>query len=105
MGNEIVPKILFAKGKNGEMETQFFKTVAKCPECHIVFKFAVTAGDRLKEFALEIPCPRCGEPADFGTFAPCDEDEYDEITGAYEDKVEEYELEDLDDEFDDFVEE
>jgi len=70
------------------METQFFKTVAKCPECQIIFKFAVTAEERRNVFALEIPCPRW----------------YDEITGAYEDKVEEYELEDLDDDFDDFFE-
>ena len=86
------------------MEAQFFKTVAKCPECYITFQFAVTAEERRNEFALEIPCPRCGEPADFETFVQCDEDEYDEITGAYEDKVEEYEFEDLD-EFDDFYEE
>ena len=86
------------------METQFFKTVVKCPECQIIFKFAVTAEERRNVFALEIPCPRCGELADFETFVPCDEDEYDEITGAYEDKVEEYELEDLDDDFDDFFE-
>ncbi|MBC7249260.1 MAG: hypothetical protein H5T62_03170 [Anaerolineae bacterium] len=87
------------------METQFFKTVAKCPDCRITFKFAVTAEERDDEFALEIPCPRCGEPADFEAFVPCDEDTYDEIIGEYEDKVEEYELEDLDEEFDDFLEE
>jgi hypothetical protein len=85
------------------METQFFKTVAKCLECRITFKFAVTAAERRDEFALEILCPRCGEPADFETFVPCDEDEHDEITGEYEDMVEEYEYEDLDEEFDDLL--
>lgn len=87
------------------METQFYKTIAKCPECGLTFKFAVTAEERNSAFALEIPCPRCGEPADFEALVPCDEDEYDEILGDYEDKVEEYEFEDFDEDFDDFLEE
>jgi len=103
-GKRNTPGISFTKSKSGEMETQFFKTIAKCLECGTAFKFAVTAEERSNEFALEIPCPRCGEPADFETFVPCDESEYDELLGDYEDKVEEYEFEDFDDEFDEFLE-
>jgi DNA-directed RNA polymerase subunit RPC12/RpoP len=76
---------------------EYFKTTAKCLECGITFEYAVTDEEMEDESAMDIPCPICGELADFEPYTPCTEDEYEEIIESYEEEMEEgFEFEEFD---------
>ena len=72
---------------------KFYKTVAKCPECGLVFEYAVSEEDLEEELGEEIFCPRCGEAAKYKPYTPCTEQEYRRILNAYEELEEEFEFE------------
>ena len=81
---------------------QYYQTKARCPECSLFFKYAVSEEELEEELGQEVFCPRCGETAVFGPYQPCSLETYEEIIEVYE----EYEESELDlDDFDDLEEE
>ena len=45
---------------------QYYQTKARCPECSLFFKYAVSEEELEEELGQEVFCPRCGEVAVFG---------------------------------------
>jgi len=75
---------------------KFFKTRAKCPECGLVFEYALSEEDMEDELAQEVFCPRCGELATYKPYVQCSEQEYHRILEEYDELEETYEFEELD---------
>jgi len=80
---------------------KYFYTKAKCPECRLAFRSAVTEEDIEDGSAQEVTCPRCGEQVDLEAYTPCSEGIYDKINDEYEELEDRFGLEEYDEDEED----
>lgn len=79
---------------------KYFYTKAKCPECRLNFRYAVTEEDIEDGSAEDVTCPRCGEQAELEAYTPCSEGIYNKINDEYEELEDRFGLEEYEDEED-----
>jgi len=72
---------------------KYFYTKAKCPECRLAFRYAVTEEDIEDGSAEDVTCPRCGEQVELEAYAPCSEGIYEKINDEYEELEDRFGLE------------
>ena len=80
---------------------KYFCAKAKCPECRLSFRYAVTEDDIEDGSAQDVTCPRCGEQVDLDDYVSCNEETYDKIGEEYEELEDRFGLEEYDDEDED----
>jgi transcription initiation factor IIE alpha subunit len=80
---------------------EYFRAEARCPECRLTFRYAVTEEDIEDGSAFDVMCPRCGEQVDLDDYVPCSEEAYDKISDLYEELEDRFGLEEYDDDDED----
>lgn len=81
---------------------KYYCARAKCQECRLTFRYAVTEEDIEDGSAYDVACPRCGEFVDISSYTPCSENTYEQINEEYEELEDRFGLEEFDeDELDD----
>lgn len=80
---------------------KYFYAKAKCTDCSLVFRYAVTEEDIEDGSDYDIMCPRCGEQVELSDYSPCSEETYDRINDEYEELEDRFGLEEYDDDDDD----